>query len=341
MKILLDCYGGDNAPFEMIKGGVQYVKNGGLAEICLVGKEDEIRKIMDENKFSYKNIEIKNATEVITCHDSPTSAIRKKSDSSLCVSFNALRSGEYGAMVSAGSTGAVLTGAVLRVGRVNGVSRPALCTFIPTVKSDKEVMYLDCGANADSKPLNLVHFALMADVYAKKVKGIKEPKIALLSNGTEDEKGNELILKTHSALRKLNGINFVGNIEGRDVLSGDYDIVVTEGFAGNIGLKSTEGSFKAVFKIMKSYINESFFAKIGALFMSGVFKKMKTNLDYNNRGGALFLGAKGVMVKSHGSSKADAIEASVKMAEECAKADVNKEIEERLAMDDVKSLTFD
>ncbi len=341
MKILLDCYGGDNAPFEIIKGGVEYVAQGGEAQICLVGIEQEIRKIMDENNFSYKNIEIKNATQVVTCHEAPTEAIRKKPDSSLCVSFASLRSGEYDAMVSAGSTGAVLTGAVLKVGRIKGVSRPALCTFLPTVKGDKEVMYLDCGANADSKPINLVHFALMADIYAKKVKGIKEPKIALLSNGAEDEKGNELILKVHPALRKLEGINFVGNIEGRDILTGDYDIVVTEGFAGNVGLKATEGSVKAVLKIMKSYIQQSFLSKIGYLFMKGTFKKMLNTLDYNNRGGAVFLGANGVMIKSHGSSKAPAIIAGLKMAEECAKANVKQDIEERLSREDVKSLVFD
>lgn len=341
MKILIDAYGGDNAPLEIIKGAVNYVKEGGKAELCLVGNETEIRKIMDENNYSYENIEIKNATEVITCHDSPTEAIRKKPDSSLCVGFAALRSGEYDAMLSAGSTGAVLTGAVLKVGRIKGVNRPALCSFLPTMVEGKEVIYLDCGANADTKPINLVQFALMADIYAKRVKGIKEPKIALLSNGAEDEKGNELILKVHPVLRKIKGINFVGNIEGRDVLTGDYDIVVTEGFAGNVGLKAIEGSVKAVLSIMKGYIKQSFFSKIGALFMKSTFKKMKKNLDYNSRGGAIFLGANGVMVKSHGTSKAETIVAGIKLCEEACKANIKQEIEERLAMEDVKSLVFD
>ena len=341
MKILLDAYGGDNAPLEIIKGAVEYVKQGGLADVCLVGNEEEIRKIMDENKFSYKNIEIKHASQVITCHEAPTEAIRKKPDSSLCVGFSALRSGEYDALVSAGSTGAVLTGAVLKVGRIKGVNRPALCTFLPTIDENKEVMYLDCGANADTKPINLVQFALMADIYARKVKGIENPKIALLSNGTEDEKGCELILKVNPVLRKLEGINFVGNIEARDILTGEYDIVVTEGFAGNVGLKAVEGSVNAVFKIMKSYIKKSFLSTIGAMFMKNTFKKMKTTLDYNSKGGAVFLGANGVMIKSHGSSKAPAIKAGLFMAEQACKANVKDEIAERLQKDDVKSLVFD
>ena len=341
MKILVDAYGGDNAPLEIIKGAVQYVQEGGTAEVCLVGLESEIRKIMDENGYSYKNIEIKNATEVVTCHEAPTEAIRKKPDSSLCVGFAALRSGEYDAMLSAGSTGAVLTGAVLKVGRIKGVNRPALCSLLPTVKEGKEVIYLDCGANADTKPINMVQFALMADIYAKKVKGIKEPKIALLSNGAEDEKGNELILKVHPVLRNLEGINFVGNIEGRDILSGDYDIVVTEGFAGNAALKAIEGTAKAVLTIMKDNIKKSFLSIIGAMFMKKTFKNMKKTLDYNTRGGAIFLGANGVMVKAHGSSKAQTIVAGIKLCEEACKANIKEEIAERLAKDDVKSLIFD
>ena len=341
MKILVDAYGGDNAPLEIIKGAVEYVKQGGTAEICLVGIESEINKIFEENNYSYKNIEIKNATEVITCHEAPVEAIKSKPDSSLCVSFKALRLKEYDALISAGSTGAVLTGTVLKVGRVKGVNRPALCTFLPTVVENKEVIYLDCGANAETKPINLVQFAIMADVYAKKVKGIENPKIALLSNGTEDEKGCELIQKVHPILRSIKSINFVGNIEAREILSGDYDIVVTEGFAGNVGLKAIEGSVKAVLKIMKGYIKESFASKIGALFMKSTFDKMKANLDYNKKGGALFIGADGVVIKSHGSSTYETIVAGIKMCEEACKSNFNKEIEARLADEEIKSIVFD
>lgn len=340
MKILLDAFGGDNSPLEVIKGAVEYVKEGGACEVCLVGMEDVINKIFEENGYSKKNISIMHATEVITCHEAPTSAFKQKPDSTITVGLKALKSGEYDAFVSAGSTGALLTAAVLLTGRIKGVSRPALGTFLPTM-NDKPMLFMDCGANADCKPQNLVHFALMADIYMRRIAGVKNPKIALLCNGTEDEKGNALTHATFDALKQISTINFVGNIEGRDILTGEYDIVITDGFSGNVAVKSIEGAANAIISILKQNIMESFKAKIGFLFMKGAFKKMMKKLDYNSRCGAVFLGVNGTICKTHGSSKAPAFKATLFQAEQAIKEDIRQEIFEVLNRDDIKAIKFE
>ena len=341
MKILLDAFGGDNSPIEVIKGAVDYISSGGKAEVCLVGMEDEIEKVFTENNFSKKNISILNADEVITCEESPTEAFRKKPNSSICVGLDALKSGEYGAFVSAGSTGALLTASVFKSGRIKGVSRPALATLFPNLKGGK-TLFLDCGANADCKPQNLLHFAVMGDVYMKTVGKVENPKIALLSNGTEDKKGNELIHAVNPALKSLNSINFVGNIEGRDILSGEYDVVVTDGFSGNIALKSLEGAISSLLSIMKTNIKESAMASIGyKLFMQKAFKKTKKALDYNSQGGAVFLGVNGVVLKAHGSSKAISFKNTLFQAEEAIEYDINAQISLRLNESEVKDYKFE
>ncbi len=341
MKILLDAFGGDNSPLEVVKGAVEYIGEGGKAEVCLVGKEDVIEKVFLDNKLSKKGISVMNATEVITCEESPTEAFRKKPDSSICVGLDALKTGEYSAFVSAGSTGALLTAAVFKSGRIKGVSRPALATLLPNLKGGK-TMFLDCGANADSKPQNLMHFAVMADVYMKSVAKIESPKIALLSNGTEDKKGSELIHAVNPALKSLSSINFIGNCEGRDILSGEYDIVVADGFSGNIALKSLEGAIGSMLSLLKTNIKESISASIGyKLFMQKAFKKTKKVLDYNSQGGAVFLGVNGVIIKTHGSSKAVSFKNSLFQAEEAAKNNVNSQIALRLSDSEVKDYKFD
>ena len=341
MKILLDAFGGDNSPLEVIKGATEYVSEGGEAEICLVGKEEVIEKIFAENNFSKKNISIMNATEVITCEESPTEAFRKKPNSSICVGLDALKTKEYDAFVSAGSTGALLTASVFKAGRIKGVSRPALASLFPTVNG-KTTMFLDCGANADCKPQNLLHFAVMADVYMKTVGNIKNPKIGLLSNGTEDKKGNELIHLVNPCLRSLDSINFVGNVEGRDILSGEYDIIVTDGFSGNVALKSLEGAISALLEIMKKNIKESLLASIGyKLFMKKAFKKTKKALDYNSQGGAVFLGVNGVVIKAHGSSKALAFKNALYQAEQAVSYNINEQIASRLADSEIADYKFE
>ena len=324
MKILLDAFGGDNSPSEVIKGAVDYINEGGNLEVCLVGMEDEINKVFLENGYSKKNISILNATEVITCEEAPTEAFRKKPNSSICVGLDALKGEDYGAFVSAGSTGALLTAAIFKAGRIKGVSRPALAPLLPNVKGGK-TMLLDCGANADCKPQYLLHFAVMADVYMRLVEKIENPRIGLLSNGTEDQKGNELIHAVNPALKSVSSLNFIGNVEGRDILSGDYDIVVADGFSGNVALKSLEGAIASLLDILKTNIKKSILAIIGyKFFMKKAFKNTKKVLDYNTQGGAVFLGVNGVVVKAHGSSKAVAFKNALFQAEEAVKHNVSE-----------------
>jgi len=340
MKIILDAFGGDNSPEEIIKGAIAYKNKGGQADVSLVGKEEVINKLLKEYGNTH-NFEIVNATEVITCEESPTVAVRTKKDSSIVVGTDKVRKEGYDAFVSAGSTGAVLTAAVTRIGRVNKLSRPALTTMLPTV-NDKEVLLLDCGANADTKEINMVQFAIMGSIYMEKVKGVKNPKVALLSNGTEDEKGNELNHKVLPVLRSLPQINFVGNIEGRDILMGDVDVIVSEGFAGNIALKSIESAVICLTSKLKTSIKSSKLASIGyMLFMKKTFKKLFKTLDYNKRGGALLLGCKSVVVKIHGSSKETSVVAGLFQAEEACKYNLNSEIEAMLADEQIASLRFE
>ncbi len=341
MKILLDAFGGDYSPSEVIKGAVEYVKQGGSSQICLVGKEDEINKEFDKNGYDRKNISILNATEVITCEESPTEAFRKKPDSSICVGLENLKSGEYGAFISAGSTGAVLTAAIFKAGRIKGVARPALATLLPNILGG-QTMFLDCGANADSKPQQLVHFAVMADVYMKNVAKIENPRIGLLSNGTEEKKGNELVHSVIKALKEVKSINFIGNVEGRDILSGKCDIVVTDGFSGNVALKSTEGAVQALLSILKKNIKSSILASIGyKFFMKKAFKNTVKALDYNSHGGAVLLGVNGVVIKVHGSSKSSAFVAAIKQAEMAVKQNIGEEIALRLNDDEIKNIKFE
>ena len=238
-------------------------------------------------------------------------AIRSKKDSSLVRAFDTLRTNEeYTGLLSAGSTGAVLTGGFLKIGRIPGVSRPACSPILPTINGGSVVL-VDSGANMDCKPVNLVHFAVMASTYSKCVLGVENPRVALVNVGTEAEKGNELTKEVYKLLENCKEINFVGNMESRDLLSGNYDVVVADAFAGNVLLKATEGSILELLKLIKREIKASFSAKIGAIFMRKVFKKLKVTLDYNNKGGAVLLGCKKVIVKAHGSSKYKSIVACI------------------------------
>ena len=340
MKILLDAFGGDNSPSEVIKGAVDYVKEGGQAEVCLVGKEDVVKQIIKENGYSDKNLSFMNATEVITCEESPTEAFRKKPDSSITVGMKALKSGEYGAFVSAGSTGAVLTAGVFVAGRLKGVKRPGMGTIMPTVTGNP-TFFMDCGANAECKPEYIVQFAIMGDAYMKKIYGVKNPRIGLLCNGTEEEKGTPFTHAVHNALKQVEGINFIGNVEGRDILSGTCDVVVTDGFSGNVAVKSIEGAAKCILAVLKRNVMSSFKAKIGFLFMKKAFKKTVKEIDYNNRGGAVFLGVNGVICKAHGSSKAPAIKAALFQAETAIKHDIKEEITARLTDEKLNSIKYE
>lgn len=329
MKILIDAFGGDNSPAEVIAGTVLAVneRKGFTAE--LVGDEQKINDLLKTYKYDKQRITVLHAPDVITCEEEPTVAIRKKPQSSICVAFKELKENEDAkAFVSAGSTGAVLVGATLKLGRIQGVNRPALCPLMPTVKDGKKVLLLDCGANADCKSINLCQFALMGVAYAESI-GVKNPKVALLSNGTEDEKGNALNHEVFPMLKKMN-INFVGNMEARDILSGEYDVIVSDGFSGNIGLKSLEGAIKNVLKLMKQGIYSSLRGKIGGLFLKKTMKNLAKRLDYSKMGGALFIGVNKPVIKPHGSSDRDAFKAAVLQAVDYSAFNISDRIKEKL-----------
>ncbi len=331
MKIIIDAFGGDNAPEEIVKGGVKAINENKGFGIIFTGKKERIEDILAQLEYDKSRVEIIDCAEVITNDEAPTVAIRKKSDSSLVVALKNLKENdEIGGLVSAGSTGAVLTGGLLKVGRIKGISRPALAPVLPTVKNTN-VLLIDCGANVDCKPINLCHFAILGSGYMTALYGIEKPRVALLSNGTEDKKGNELCHETFPLLKEMDCINFVGNMEARDILSGDVDVVVADGFAGNVALKSLEGAVGSVLSMMKEGIMSSFKAKMGYLLMKKTFKELKAKLDYNKKGGAPFLGVEKIIIKSHGSSKADSIASSVLQAKQMYENDLTGKIKTMLA----------
>lgn len=335
MKIIIDAFGGDNAPKEIVKGAVMSANVYKDVNFVLTGNKEIIDKILMEENFNSNNIEVLNALDVITNDDVPTVAIRTKKDSSLVVGFDYLKNNEDAVgLVSAGSTGAILTGAVLKIGRIKGVSRPALCPILPTVKGTP-VCICDCGANMDCKPENLCHFAIMASEFLKTSYGIKQPRVAILNVGSEDHKGNDLVKKTFPLLKTM-PINFVGSIEARELLSGEYDVVVCDGFAGNVLLKSTEGTVVTVLGMLKSQIKSKFRNKLGALLMKPAFKSLKKSLDYTEYGGSPFLGCKKIVIKSHGTSNAVNIFESVKQVVELNKNNCNNKIEEMVNSVEIK-----
>ena len=313
MQIVVDVFGGDNAPNEIIKGVIDALNAKDGFNVVLVGNENVIKEQLKSYQYDINRIVILNSNDIITNDDVPTEAIRKKKDSSLVVALNYLNSNEEAkGFVSAGSTGAVLTGAVLLLKRIKGINRPALCPVLPTVKKGKKALLIDCGANVEPKPINLVQFAIMASSYSKCIFGVENPSVGLLSNGTEDKKGNSLNKETFPLLKTTDGINFVGNIEAREILSGEIDVIVCDGYSGNIALKACEGTALGMFTMIKDGIlSGGLRAKIGYLLLKPVFKEIKNEMDYNDNGGAVLLGLEKVVVKSHGSSKSKAIKNSI------------------------------
>ena len=307
-KIVVDAYGGDNAPIEIIEGALLARDKHKDLEIILCGKEEEMKQIIGSRM---ERITLVDAQEVITNDDMPTIAIRNKKNSSLVKAYDLLKENEdIIGLVSAGSTGAVLAGAIMKIGRIKGISRPALAPILPT-KKESDVIIIDSGANIDCKPINLLHFALMGSAYYSIVYNCPSPRVALLNNGVEEEKGNELAKEAH-ALLKSAPINFIGNKEGRDFMSGDVDVMVADGFAGNALLKGTEGAVIAVMSLLKKSIKSNFLSMIGALFMKKTFKDIKNRVDIlNKHGGSPLLGCKKLVVKNHGSCKRNNILSSI------------------------------
>ena len=311
MKVAVDVMGGDYAPDEIIAGCVKALNERPGFGIVMFGDELVIEKKLTEYSVKADRIEIVHTTEVITNDEVPTTAIKTKKDSSLVKAFERVKADEECVgMVSAGSTGAVLTGATLKIGRIKGVSRPALSPLLPTLTGGK-VLLVDCGANVDCKPHMLHQFAVMGNAYMQALMGVEKPRIALLSNGTEDKKGNELVHEAFALLKEDKSLNFVGNMEARDMLSGNYDVVVADGFYGNVALKSAEGTANMVMKMLKKEMTSSFKNKIAALMLKKSFKRVKSVMDYNETGGAPFIGVIKPVVKSHGSSKASSVAGSI------------------------------
>ncbi len=322
MKIIVDAMGGDNAPEQIVLGAIDALCEDKQLEVTLVGDTDAICKVLAGKKYDDNRLEIIDAKDVITNDDSPTMAIKTKKESSLVKAFEALNREDADGFVSAGSTGAVLVGAFMKVGRIKGVSRPALAPVLPTLKGNGVVL-CDCGANVDCKPVNLQHFAIMASAYAEGMLSVKNARVGLLNNGAEAHKGNELTQEAYKLLSETKGINFVGNCEARDILSGDYDVVVCDGFNGNIALKSAEGTANTMLKLIKDGVySGGLKSKLGALMLKPVFKNVKKKMDYNAHGGACFLGVNKIVVKSHGASKSKSITASILQAKSLAEAKV-------------------
>ncbi len=300
MKIIVDAFGGDNAPLEIIKGCAESVAKFGV-DIILTGKESEIREVAAQNNISLDRIEIEDCDEVITMHDSAESVVKTKKDSSMAVGFRLLAQGKGDAFLSAGNSGALCVGATLLIKRIKGIKRPAFAPVLPSVTGC--LMLLDGGANVDCRPEMLRQFAVMASVYMEKVMKINNPRIGLANVGTEDHKGTELYRETYGILKESR-LNFIGNIEGRDVPTGKCDVVVCDGFTGNMILKTYEGVASVLMKEIKNIFTGSAKGKMAAALVMKDLKAMKTRFDYNTYGGAPILGASKPVFKVHGDAKA-------------------------------------
>ena len=334
MNILLDAMGGDNAPDANIKGAINAIKQI-KAEVTLIGKEEILRNKIKE--FYGKELEeistrlkIKNAEETIEMEDQPTLAIKHKKNSSMVVGFKMLKEGEGDVFISAGNSGALLAGATLLVGRIKGIDRPALAGILPAYKS--QLLLIDAGSNTNCKPINLLQFAQMSTIYLRNTFEIEKPAIGLLNIGTEETKGNELVKESYQLLKEKSeelNINFVGNVEGRDAFSGKIDAIVTDGFTGNVFLKTTEGLGKFVKRTLTESLTQSLISKICTIPCLPAINRFKKTMDYKSYGGALFLGVKKPVVKAHGSSDEKLFEYTLKQAEKFVENKaVDKMIEE-------------
>ena len=326
MKIIIDAMGGDNAPQVPVAAGAKASCELGL-DIVLVGKKEIIEQELAKYKYQKYKVEIVNVDEVISNHEEPAKAVRSKKNASVVVAANMLKKGEGDAMLSMGNTGALLASGLLIVGRIKGVFRPALATLLPTAKGPK--MLIDAGANTNCKAENLVQFAVMGSIYMKNVMGMPKPKVGLISNGEEEGKGDELTKETYPLLKSAN-INFIGNIEGRDVMEGNADVITCDGFVGNVILKTVEGMGHVVGSKVKQIFKKSILTKIGALFVYNGINDFKTSMDYREYGGAPLLGTKKPVIKGHGSSDLKAAFNAIKQAKKFLETNVIDDISANL-----------
>ena len=336
-KIILDGMGGDNAPAAIVEGGVRALNADKNLYLIITGRKGEIEAELSKHKYDKSRLEIVDCPDVIGMNDIPTEAVKRKESSLMAAYWMLKKQEDICGLVTAGSTGATIVGGQLILGRIRGIKRPALCPAIPTVNGGVTLL-CDCGANAECKPVMLCQFAVLASAYAQAGFDKTNPTVGLLNNGTEEHKGDPLRQETYKYLSSMEGINFIGNIEGRDINLGAADVVVADGFAGNVALKSIEGCAKMILAEMKKQFTSSPAALMGALFMRGAIKRMKKDLDFDRYGGALLLGLKKVVVKSHGSSKPVAIENSIKNALSIYRKGLVPKVEEMLEKVDLNAL---
>lgn len=332
VKVAVDAMGGDNAPLEIVKGAVMAVNENSGVKVFLVGKEELIKEELKKYQYSPEQVGIVNALEVIETAEPPVMAIRKKKDSSIVKALQLVKEGKCDAFVSAGSTGATLVGGQVIVGRLKGVERPPLAPLIPTEKG--AALLIDCGANVDARPSHLVQFAKIGSVYMENVMGIKKPRVAIVNIGAEEDKGNTLVKETFPFLKNCPDINFIGSIEARDIPAGYADVIVCEAFVGNVILKLYEGVGGTLIKKVKEGMMTTLRSKIGALLVKPALKETLKTFDLEQYGGAPLLGLKGLVVKTHGSSKAIEIKNSVLQCITFKEQRINDKIKEKITLED-------
>lgn len=332
IKVAVDAMGGDHAPLEIVKGAIEAVKDRKDIKVFLVGQEAAVKAELQKYQYDSSRIEVVNATEVIEMAEPPVNAIRSKKDSSIVVAMKMVKNKEADAFVGAGSTGAVLVGGQLIVGRIKGVERPPLAPLIPTSKGAS--LLIDCGANVDARPSHLVQFARMGSIYMENVMGIKNPRVAIVNIGAEEEKGNALVKETFPLLKECKDIHFIGSIEARDIPSGYADVIVCEAFAGNIILKLYEGVGGTLISMVKDGMMSSLRSKIGALLVKPALKQTLKRFDTAQYGGAPLLGLKGLVVKSHGSSKAVEIRNSIIQCATFTEQQMNEKIKAGIQLEE-------
>ncbi|HEY6839068.1 MAG TPA: phosphate acyltransferase PlsX [Geobacteraceae bacterium] len=326
MRVAVDAMGGDNAPSIEVEGAVVAVREFGIP-VTLVGDTDRIRQELEKHDCRGLDIAVQHASEVVGMHDSASDAVRKKKDSSIRVAFELVKDGKADAVVSAGNSGATMAAGMFVLKRLRGIDRPAIAQIFPTLRGT--TLVLDVGGNVDCKPVNLVQFAIMGEVYARLVMGCTSPRIGLLSNGEEESKGNELTRETNALLKKI-AIGYAGYVEGRDIFAGAVDVVVCDGFVGNVVLKLSEGLGEAVGKMLREEIKKSFVSQLGYLLARNSFARFKKKIDYAEYGGAPLLGINGVSMICHGGSNVKAIKNAIRFAHDYASKGVNQRVAEKL-----------
>jgi phosphate acyltransferase len=327
IKIAVDAMGSDNSPQSEVEGAIQAARAYNVA-VTLVGKEPILAPLVKAAGGTGLPIDIQNASQIVLMDEQPSVALRKKKDSSVRVAAELVRSGAASGLVSAGNTGAVMAISKIVVGVVPGVDRPALAAILPTLTG--RALMLDVGANVECKPHHLVQFAVMGHLFSRKIMGVASPRVGLMSVGEEESKGNDLTKEVHRILKQIK-LNFIGNIEGRDIYSGKSDVIVTDGFTGNVALKTSEGLIEAMLKLLREELSTTLQAKLGALLSQRSFKHLKKRLDYAEYGGAPLLGLRGVCIICHGRSNATAIKNAIRVAKEFAENQVNAKLETELS----------